>query len=200
MLPLSPDLVVYGMVLNDAERSLEFRARQRYLDDWILDRRHVLQAGAAPRPPRLRLPALLQDRWETLRIGRVTTRWYLEMYGDANREGWERTRRSLGVMSRTLQRRGGRLLLAQWPLLVGMDGRYPFAAPTAEVARACDAAGIPHLDLLPAMAGRPDETLWVSPLDRHPNELAHRLAAVALAPVVRELATTAPPEASVPGS
>jgi lysophospholipase L1-like esterase len=91
-------------------------------------------------------------------------------------------------MNRSMQRRGGALLVAQWPLLVGMQGRYPFAEPAAAIARACEEAGIRRVDLLEALRGRPDASLWVSSSDRHPNELAHRLAAEALAPVVRELA------------
>jgi hypothetical protein len=186
---LAPDLVVYGMLLNDADQSPEFRARQRYLDDWILDRRHLAGTDEPTLPaPRSRLFALVADRLEGQRVGRETTRWYLEMYGDANRGGWERTQRYLRIMNRTLQRRGAAFLVAQWPLLVGLESGYPFEEPTAAIARACDEAKIPRLDLLTTLRGRPESSLWVSATDRHPNELAHRLAAEALAPVLRQLA------------
>jgi len=189
LIRLAPDLVVYGMLLNDADQSPEFRARQRYLDDWILDRRHLEHVDAATAAaPHSRLLAFVADRLETLRVGRETTRWYLDMYGEPNRKGWERTQRYLRIMNRTMQRRGGALLVAQWPLLVGLGGSYPFEAPTAAVARVCDEAGIARLDLLSALRGRPEASLWVSPTDRHPNEVAHRLVAEALAPVVRGLA------------
>lgn len=192
LLGLSPDVVVYGMVLNDADQSPEFRARQRYLDDWILDRQHDVESAAAePAPPRWRLLAFVTDRLERQRVGRETTRWYLEMYGEPNREAWERTQRFLQIMNRTMQRRGGAFLVAQWPLLVGLQGSYPFAEPTAAIARACDEAAIRRVDLLDVLRGRPDASLWVSPIDRHPNELAHRLAAEALAPAVRQLAAEA---------
>jgi len=36
--------------------------------------------------------------------------------------------------------------------------------------------------------GGPPASLWVYPLDHHPNEVAHRLAAESLAPAVRALA------------
>jgi lysophospholipase L1-like esterase len=186
LLSLSPDVVVYGMVLNDADQSPAFRARQRYLDDWILDRRHEVE-GDSPAPPRFRLLAFVADRIDRLRVGRETTRWYHEMYGEPNREGWQRTQRFLRIMDRTMQRRGGALLVAQWPLLVGLQGAYPFAEPTAVIARACDDAGIRRVDLLEVLRGRQESSLWVSPSDRHPNELAHKLAAEALAPMVREL-------------
>jgi hypothetical protein len=60
------------------------------------------------------------------------------------------------------------------------------------IAAFLDSAGIARHDLLPALRGRTDESLWVHPVDRHPNEIAHRLAAESLAPVVRRLAAPAP--------
>lgn len=44
----APDLVVYAMVLNDAQRSEAFAARQTYLDDWIVDRRRMLASDQEP--------------------------------------------------------------------------------------------------------------------------------------------------------
>jgi len=83
--------------------------------------------------------------------------------------------------------RGGHFLLAAWPLLVGTDGRYPFADVAETIRSFCLEAGIAHHDLLPALEGREPESLWVHPLDHHPNETAHRLAAASLAPAVRAL-------------
>ena len=85
------------MVLNDADRSPEFQARQSYVNDWILDRGRMLEGRPFPELGRFdsRLKALVADRVETWRTGRATARWYHEMYGDANREGWERTQDDL---------------------------------------------------------------------------------------------------------
>jgi hypothetical protein len=44
------------------------------------------------------------------------------------------------------------------------------------------------VDLRETLRGRPAESLWVHPVDHHPNEIAHRLAAEALAGPVRKLA------------
>lgn len=189
LLGLDPDVVVYGMVLNDPGQSPEFRERQRYLDDWILDRRRVAGSTGEPGMPllRSRLAAFVGERLEAWRVGRETTRWYLDMYGEPNREGWDRTQRHLRIMNRTMDRRGGHFLVASWPLLVGMERRYPFEALHAIVGRACEEAGIPRVDLLGVLRGRPTHAICVGPVDRHPNEVAHRLAAEALAPVVRRL-------------
>ena len=182
ILPFQPDVVVYGMVLNDADRSAEFQARQTYVNDWILDRGRILEGGAEPSlgPFSSRLFAMVEDRVETYRTSRATLRWYREMYGEPNRAGWERTQQYLRDMNRRTRAEGGRFLVATWPLLVGLD-RYPFADVHDKVARFCLEAGIPQQDLLPVLRARPTESLWVHPVDMHPNEIAHRLAAESLA-------------------
>jgi hypothetical protein len=72
-------------------------------------------------------------------------------------------------------------------LLVGLDRGYPFEDTTRVISAFLDTAGIARLDLLPVLRGRPDQSLWVHPVDRHPNEVANRLAAESLAPVVRRV-------------
>jgi hypothetical protein len=172
---------VYGMVLNDADRSAEFQARQTYVNDWILDRGRVLEGGAPPTlgPFAPRLFAMVGDRVETYRTSRATLRWYREMYGEPNREGWERTQTYLRDMNQRTRAAGGRFLVATWPLLASLD-RYPFADVHETIARFCLGAGIAQQDLLPVLRQRPTESLWVHPVDMHPNEVAHGLAAESL--------------------
>jgi hypothetical protein len=181
VLPYRPDVVVYGMVLNDPDRSADFQSRQTYVNDWILDRGRILDADAPSglRAMDSRLVALVSDRIDGYRTSRATLRWYREMYAEPNREGWERTREYLRQMNQRTQAAGGRFLVATWPLLVGLD-RYPFADVHETIARFCLAAGIPHHDLLPVLQGHPKASLWVHPVDMHPNDNAHRLAAESL--------------------
>lgn len=189
VLPYDPDVVVHAMVLNDVERSKTFDARRGRLDDWILDRRRLLAGEGPVRPGPLgsRLVEFVGDRVESWRVGRETTRWYLDLYGPPNQEGWARTQDDLRDMDRRMREHGGRFLVASWPLLVDLD-TYPFTAADETVARFCTAAGIPRVDLRAALHGQPAESLWVHPVDHHPNEIAHRLAAEALATPVRGLA------------
>jgi hypothetical protein len=189
VLPHDPDVVVYAMVLNDAERPAEFDARRGPLDDWILDRRRLL-AGEAPAHRTVmssRLAEFVADRVRTWRIGRETTRWYLDLYAASNAQGWARTQDAMRAMDRRLRERGRRLVVASWPLLVDLEA-YPFAEADQAIARFCAAAGIPRVDLREALKGRPAESLWVHPVDHHPNEIAHHLAAEALTGTVREVA------------
>ena len=181
-----PDVVVYAMVLNDAVRTPDFEARQSYVNDWILD--HGQSPDAPPLPPLRfhdsRLLAFLRGRLEAHRVGRETTRWYLEMYGTPNAAGWNETRALIRDMQRRSLARSARFILVLWPLLVDTDGRYPFAAIHDEIRRFALSAGIEQLDLLPVLRGHATRDLWVHPVDKHPNDLAQRLAAEALSPIL----------------
>jgi hypothetical protein len=190
ILAYDPDIVVYGMVLNDPVQSPAFHARQAYLNDWIVDRSRMLEGRAPPRPAFFdsRVAAYLRERVEALRVGRDTTQWYRDMFGEPNREGWQATQAYLQKMDRSMREKGGSFLVALWPLMVGLDGHYPFEGVHQTIADACRRSGIAECDLLPALRGRPPASLWVHPVDLHPNEIAHRLAAAELAPVVRALA------------
>jgi hypothetical protein len=194
ILPWEPDVVVYAMVLNDADQSKEFHARQTYLNDWILDGVSMAQdADTRPEPGFFssRLWGFVQDRVVGYRVGRESTRWYLDMYGAPNREGWNRTQRYIREMDEAMRERGGAFLVAVWPLLVDLEADYPFTPVHETIGRFCAASGIAHLDLLDVFRGKTTAALWAHPVDRHPNETAHRMAAEALFPVVRGL--SAPP-------
>jgi len=184
--PFEPDLVVYALVLNDAVQPPAFRARRTYVDDWILDRANEPDLNEPSPRPLSHAFAFFEGRIDAWRLSRETTQWYLDIWSDAN-PGWRRTQDLIVEMDRRLRRRGGRLLVASWPLLVGLEGRYPFATVHETIRRFCASRGIPHRDLLPVLQGRPSASLWVHPIDRHPNEIAHRLAAEALVPDVLAL-------------
>lgn len=188
-LTYQPDVMLYAMVLNDPEQSEAFHARQTYVDDWILARGRMLEGPLEMPFYRSRLATFVEDRFAALRVGRETTRWYLDMYGEPNRDGWAQTQADIREMNRRVREQGSAFAVVVWPLLVDLEGHYPFLPIHETIARFCLSAGIVHHDLLPVFRGRPSPPLWVHPIDRHPNESAHRLAAEDLAPFVRALAT-----------
>jgi lysophospholipase L1-like esterase len=181
LLAFDPDLVVYALMLNDAVVTDGFRARHAFVYDRI--------ARGWGRPPRslLRMASFVGARLDAWRVEDATVRWYREMYGPYNREGWDETAARILEMDRRMRARGGRLLVAIWPVLAGLEGDYLFAAAHRMIAELCGRAGIPVHDLLSVLSGRPSATLWVHAVDRHPNEVAHRLAGKSLASFVSRL-------------
>jgi hypothetical protein len=74
-----------------------------------------------------------------------------------------------------------------WPFMQGLGkGRYyPFQKLHNLVASDCEAAGIPFLDVLPALETTNHEELWVTPADPHPNPTAQRLVMPMISKFVR---------------
>jgi hypothetical protein len=107
------------------------------------------------------------------------------MVGDHNRAGWRRTMDSIVAMQRTMQERGGELVVVLWPLLIELDGEYPFEATHRTIVRDLRARGVRVHDTLAAFRGQDETRLWVHPSDRHPNERAHLIFADAIEPAVR---------------
>jgi len=192
LLPESPDLVIYALVLNDVERAPGWDQAYPALNDWILDQHGRIDRDLPLGLARSRLARLLSERVKTYFMGRQTTRWYKDLYGDENRLGWERTQDYWQRMNRQLKENGGGFLIVSWPLLLGLEGDYPFASLHATIGHACLRLGIPYDDLLPVLRGQRSSALWAHPLDMHPNEIAHRQVAEHLAPLVRALASSRP--------
>lgn len=178
-----PDLVVYAMVLNDPDRSDLMKERLRA--GALRGANNLFVPGRSLAPPRplleSRLAALVADRFETWRTREEMVRWHLDLYAEANRRGWSRTRDAVRGMADTMRARQGRFVVALWPLLADLDGNYPFQPIHTEVGDFCRRAGIPFHDSLPAFRGRRTADLWAHPIDRHPNEVAQRIFAQSLA-------------------
>ena len=98
LLRYEPDVVVLGMVLNDAEQLAEFRARSG-LRERLDPRPGAPASGGGP-------PDFGPDRLERRRLDRATPAWYRQMYGSPNREGWARTQAHLKAMARRMRARG----------------------------------------------------------------------------------------------
>lgn len=186
LLAQEPDLVLYAMVLNDPEQSKAFHDRQEFLNDWIVDRRRTTDGEDEDVTVHgSMLWGLISDRLEGARVGRATSQWYLDLFGEPNAEGWAATQRSLGEMDQAMRARGGKLLVATLPLLVRLESGYPFDAPHAAIAAACTKLGLRCHDVLPAFRGMKTADLWVHAVDLHPNEKAHGVIARDLLPWLR---------------
>ena len=187
VLELDPDVVVYGMMLNDCEQAPGFRARHRRLSDRLTGRSRQERDPTPDQAFGRRTASFVRHRLERLRTRRQTIAWYADLYAEPNQEGWERTQEHLRHMDRAMRLRGGRFLVATWPVLVDLEGAYPLSRVHQTIGRFCHGAGIPWVDLLPALQERAASDLWVHPIDAHPNEIAHALAGQRLSTVARAL-------------
>ncbi|MDX1385481.1 MAG: GDSL-type esterase/lipase family protein [Thermoanaerobaculia bacterium] len=171
------DLLLIGFVLNDAEPT-------------SMSERGPLHRGAARRGPGTwlsrelyrvsRLYARLFEAAENLRQRRAVDAFYRGLYEG---ESWEQAQEALRKIRRRVRHRDGSMALVVFPVF---DPRlahdYPYADLHGIVADAGRSLRIPTLDLLPAYAGMDPRRLAVEPFsDPHPNELAHRIAAEAIA-------------------
>lgn len=175
---LSPDVVVFGMVLNDGEHDDAMHNRWPRVNDWIMVRQEVpswLERHSY-------LASFVANRYELLRVSRDTAAWYRTLYSDENRDGWGRTRAALRRIQARCRDKGAAFGVALWPLLVGLDtnGAYPFEGAHAQIRTGVERIGIPFVDLLPALRGRDPSSLWVHSSDLHPNERAQALVAPVL--------------------
>lgn len=73
-----PDVIVYGMVLNDGDRSQALDRRWPRLDDWVMVRRPTPELRALDS----RLLTLIGERYQSMLISRETVEWYRALYSD----------------------------------------------------------------------------------------------------------------------
>ena len=169
-------LVVFN--INDIELTEELASRGRVADDMIAFHSQYQHSTRGPLARRLVLPRLVASWLASRRIQQRTVRWYLDSYTTLhNAPNIDGLRQSLQTLARLP---GVRVALVLYPLMARHDGQYPFAAIHRKVQQMAQHAGLPVLDLAPVFAGRDPATLWVHPIDHHPNGEAHRLAAEAV--------------------
>lgn len=175
-LKYSPDVVILGYVLNDAEDPGS--AEERRAKEWT-------QAEAEKRSPafwrRSALLRLIAERIRATRENRARIENHLALYWDGA-PGFQGVKRSIERMARVCRERGIPFVVAIFPLFANpLDEGYPFTSVHDKMAALCRAAGVTFVDLLPYYRGMDWRLLVVEGArDEHPSELAHRIAAQAL--------------------
>ena len=185
-LPYDPDVVVFAWVLNDAE-DLD-SAETRRAADWVAEGQRRTPSASSLSRARSALVRLVRSRLEATRQNRERIRNFRSYY--------ERLPR-LGGGAAGVEDDGGALPRSKGiPLIVGifplfgnpLDEGYPFAEEHAQVARAAAERGGARRGPAALVPRLRWEILVVDgPRDEHPNEIAHRIAAQALAKAVDEV-------------
>jgi hypothetical protein len=179
----SPDLVVLGYVLNDAED--EGAAEQRRAKDWA-------EAESEKRSPpfwrRSALFSLVADRLHATAENRKRVRNYLDLYQEGQ-PGFMAVKKSIDAMATRCRERGVPFVVVIFPLFANpLDDTYPFLLIHEKVGALARSSGAKIVDLLPYYHGMDWHLLVVEGArDEHPNELAHRIAAQALLSALSEI-------------
>lgn len=168
-LAFEPDLVVYGMCLNDVDRRVPLLAWEKVWADsdvlgepWLGGRSALLNYLQRRR----RQAQLFEMRPPD--VGALIV---------ADPGPWNANQDALRAIHGHLEAAGVPLLIAVFPMLSLLGEDYPYAGLHAAVARFCAEEGIDTVDLYPRFAGLSDRDLWVHPFDQHPNPTAQRLFA-----------------------
>lgn len=190
----SPDLVVLGYVLNDAEGP--GAAEQRRAKAWA-------EAETEKQSPAFwrhsALLSLVADRLHATRENRARIENHLALYGDEV-PGFAAAKKSLNAMAARCRDKGVPFVVVLFPLFANpLDDHYPFASVHEKVAAAARSAGATFVDLLPYYRGMDWRLLVVEGAnDEHPNELAHRIAAQALLAALESIPLPPPRPAATP--
>lgn len=172
----SPDVVVVGYVLNDAEDPSS--AERRRAAEW------AEEEAAKAHPPLWRSSAflsLMAGRLRATRENRKRIQNHRSLYAPGA-PGFAAATQAFGRMAALCRDRGIPMVVLIFPLFANpLDASYPFRDVHQQVAGAARGAGAGVVDALPFFEGLDWRLLVVEGAqDEHPNELAHRIAAQAL--------------------
>ena len=164
--PLNPTDIVVHYFLRDAEDlqpgngNLVLRHSELAVTMWIASHRLLDRSGEQ---------SLVEH--------------YRTVY-DTDAPGFVQMQSSLKELADYARTHGIRLYLAMTPDVHNLvDYKFGFVHDMMREIAQVD--GYTYVDLLPAMRGRPAESLFAMPGDPHPNALGHELMADAIFPVIR---------------
>lgn len=131
--------------------------------------------------------ARVKEYWKTFDLVATrlhnsnTHREYIKYFDGlfSNSRSWKPFVESMNRLVRTVKQSEKPIVAVVFPLFgLPMDDSYPFHHIHEKVRDLLQGLGVPTLDLSPMYQGIPLERLQVIPgIDRHPNEIAHRMAA-----------------------
>jgi hypothetical protein len=185
----SPDLVVLGYTLNDAEPPLftynpntkKYERRARHL--------LLRESGATKGPPdnaiyKLRLAQLFWHAYNSRKQTQNTIKYYKSLYMDGA-PAWAVTTKALKEIGDLCASNGIPCIGVIFPVLHNLDD-YPLVNIHNHVGKIMEESGFIVVDLLQYLHGWKGPELWVHPTDQHPNELVHKIAAEEVVEVIKQ--------------
>jgi hypothetical protein len=194
-LKYEPDLVIVHFVLNDVEKDLFGEGpKVEFFQDYtsIYQTPDTLSEYSY-------LWSWVRQRYLQHKRGREYIKECLESFTSDSAK-WRLSSTALDDIQALCRRNGIALLVVIFPFYVGLDGDYPFQPIHDTIRNHCLARSIHVLDLSEHYASFNGPELWVHPTDQHPNEIAHEIAAEAMAEYIldRRVEFSVPGERRVP--
>ncbi|MBN1592395.1 MAG: SGNH/GDSL hydrolase family protein [Candidatus Coatesbacteria bacterium] len=95
--------------------------------------------------------------------------------------GFRRWRQAIADMADICSKHGALAIVVIVPGLWKLESGYPWKDIHARIRSVCEGEGIYVIDPLSAVEGMKSKTLWIHPVDLHPNAEAHQLIGEAVA-------------------
>jgi lysophospholipase L1-like esterase len=155
-----PDLVVLVFFINDPEPVPTEKK------GFLIDRSYLI-AFATNRIDGLMRHAGVRPDWKT---------YYASLYDD-NRPGFQACKKALVSLANSTRSHDAKFLVAILPELHRINNdSYSFKAAHQKIEDVMAAENVPVLELIDGLKDHgPEETLWVTALDDHPNAKANNL-------------------------
>ena len=155
-----PDLVVLVFFINDPEPVPTEKK------GFLIDRSYLI-AFATNRIDGLMRHAGVRPDWKT---------YYASLYDD-DRPGFQACQKALVSLANSTRSHDAKLLVAILPELHQINNdSYPFKAAHQKIKDVMAAENVPVLELIDGLKDHgPEENLWVTALDDHPNAKANNL-------------------------
>jgi lysophospholipase L1-like esterase len=156
-----PDLIVLVFFINDPE---PVPTEKKGL---LIDRSYLI-AFATNRIDGLMRHAGVRPDWKT---------YYASLYDD-DRPGFQACKKALVSLANSTRSHDAKLLVAILPELHQINNdSYPFKAAHQKIKDVMAAENVPVLELIDGLKDHgPEENLWVTALDDHPNAKANNLS------------------------
>jgi hypothetical protein len=176
-----PDLVILEYFINDAEPVPKER------NPGLLGRSYLLAFTISRFDLVMRMTGVRPD-WK---------QYYAGLYDDG-KPGMQAAKQAIGQLAEVTRHDGTGLFVTILPELHEINNGYPFVAAHQKIKDTVSANHVPVIDLIDGLRGHgPEESLFVTPADDHPNGKANSLIVAEILPLVLENARNA---ARAPGS
>lgn len=183
-LKYKPDIVILGYCLNDTERAETDRRTRRFRRITLYRKPTGIWSFLVKRFMFFRL---IYKTKEDLRVRRAFIDYINYIYSDKY-AGWKHTETAFYRLKELSIKNRFKVLVVIFPFLNYSFKSYPFKTAHKRVRQLCYKYSFAFLDLLPLYKKYSNYELMAEPgRDPHPNALAHKIAAEAIADFIEKM-------------